>query len=188
MTIEEKEMKNKRIEDAMNSIETRLRHVYDQGYADGLADGNINSGLFADKVREAYNNGLEEAWEVARKILFDSSLPGDILTELCADSFCGVILDCSVSEVIEKLKEYEEKQKQSEPNCDYCKYFGNPPHAVCCSCVNGNRFEPKQTEEKTDKSCESCRFVDLKAHQFPCSCCSKAYGLRWQLKDEEGDS
>ena len=58
MTREEKEaMKDKAIHDAMCSIENRVRHVYNQGYSDGLADGNINSGLFADKVREAYNNG-----------------------------------------------------------------------------------------------------------------------------------
>ena len=105
-----KEMKDKAIHDAMVSIENRVRHVYNQGYADGIADGNINSGLFADKVREAYNNGLEEAWEVARKILFDSSLPRDILTELGADSFSGVIHKCSASEVIKKIKEYEEQQ------------------------------------------------------------------------------
>jgi hypothetical protein len=193
MTIEEKEMKNKRIEDAMNSIETRLRHVYDQGYADGIADGNINSGLFADKVREAYNNGLEDAWECARKILFDISLPRDILTELGADSFCGVIHKCSASEVIKKIKEYEEQQKQIEKKCSNCKYCFTDGYYTFCShrqvgecCINKDMWELKQTEEKTDKSCESCRFVDFKAHQFPCSCCSKAYGLRWQLK--EGDS
>lgn len=149
-------MNDKVINDAMVSIEYRVKEVYNQGYSDGLADGNINSGLFADKVREAYNNGLADAWECARKILFDGSLPRDILTELGADSFCGVIHKCSASEAIEKIKEYEERQKQ--------------------------------TEEKTDKSCESCRFVDLKENEFPCSCCSKAYGLRWQLKDKEGDT
>lgn len=100
-------MNDKAIHDAMYSIENCVRDVYNQGYSDGLADGNINSGLFADKVIEAYNNGLEDAWECARKLLFDSSLPRDILTELGTDSFCGVIHKCSASEAIAKLKEYE---------------------------------------------------------------------------------
>lgn len=151
MTREEKEaMKDKAIHDAMCSIENRVRHVYNQGYSDGIADGNINIGLLADRVREAYNNGLGDAWECARKILFDDSLSRDILTELGADSFSGVIHKCSASEAIEKIKEYEK--------CQDCKYAGNPPHAVCGGCVSKNRFEPKQTEEKIEKSCDNCRF------------------------------
>jgi len=62
----------------------------------------------------------------------------------------------------------------------FCKYATKEKRL----CINGDKWKPKQV----DKTCESCRFVDLKAHQFPCSCCSKAYGLRWQLKDEEGKS
>lgn len=154
MTREEKEaMKDKAIHDAMCSIENRVRHVYNQGYSDGLADGNINSGLFADKVREAYNNGLEEAWECARKILFDGSLSRDILTELGADSFCGVIHKCSASEAIEKIKEYEEQEKQTEEKTDKSN--------LCADC-------------------ETCRFADLTAHEFPCSVCSASHTFRWE--------
>lgn len=126
-------MKDKAIHDAMDSIENRVRDVYNQGYSDGLADGNINSGLFADKVREAYNNGLEDAWECARKILFDSSLPRDILTELGADSFSGVIHKCSASEAIAKLKEYEEQKKQSEKSCESCRFADLTAYEFPCS-------------------------------------------------------
>ena len=198
MTREEKEaMKDKAIHDAMCSIENRVRHVYNQGYSDGLADGNINSGLFADKVREAYNNGLEDAWECARKILFDSSLPRDILTELGADSFSGAIHKCSASEVIAKLKEYEEQKKQSEKSCKDCKHGVNGmlnfKSGRCEACyyderIGGNcLFEEKQTEEKTDKSnlcanCETCRFADLTAYEFPCSVCSASHTFRWEAR------
>lgn len=167
-------MKDKAIHDAMDSIENHVKDVYNQGYSDGLADGNINSGLFADKVREAYNNGLKDAWECARKILFDSSLPRDILTELGADTFCGVIHKCSASEAIEKINEYEK--------CQDCKYAGNPPHAVCGVCVSKNRFEPKQTEEKTDKSCETCTFAGRPTYEFPCSVCSASHTFRWEAR------
>lgn len=185
-------MKDKAINDAMVSIENRVRHVYNQGYSDGLADGNINSGLFADKVREAYNNGLEEAWECARKILFDGSLSRDILTELGADSFSGVIHKCSASEAIEKIKKYEEQKKQSEKSCKDCKHgingMLNFKSERCEACYYDERlggnclFEEKQTEEKTDKSCESCRFADLQQHEFPCCACSQAYMSRWELQ------
>lgn len=126
-------MKDKAIHDAMDSIENHVKDVYNQGYSDGLADGNINSGLLADRVREAYNNGLDDAWECARKILFDSSLPRDILTELGADSFSGVIHKCSASEAIEKIKEYEEQKKQSEKSCDNCRFADLTAYEFPCS-------------------------------------------------------
>lgn len=134
MTREEKEaMKDKAIHNAMCNIENRVRHVYNQGYSDGLADGNINSGFFADRIREAYNSGLEAAWECARKLLFDSSLPRDILTELGADSYSGVIHKCSASEAIEKIKEYEEQKKQSEKSCDNCRFADLTAYEFPCS-------------------------------------------------------
>lgn len=126
-------MKDKAIHDAMDSIENHVKDVYNQGYSDGLADGNINIGIFADRIREAYNNGLEDAWECARKLLFDSSLPRDILTELGADSFCGVIQKCSASEAIEKIKEYEEQKKQSEKSCDNCRFADLTAYEFPCS-------------------------------------------------------
>ncbi len=180
MTREEKEaMKDKAIHDAMCSIENRVRHVYNQGYSDGLADGNINSGLFADKVREAYNNGLEDAWECARKILFDDSLPRDILTELGADSFSGVIHKCSASEAIEKIKEYEEKHEKDY--CEDCRYWDGKSGCKR-PCIEKIKHEEqqKQNEEKTEKSCDNCRFADLTAYEFPCSACSESHTLRWQ--------
>ena len=185
-------MKDKAIHDAMANIDIRVRDVYNQGYSDGLADGNINSGLFADKVREAYNNGLEDAWECARKLLYEDSLSRDILTELGADTFCGVIQNCSASEAIAKLKEYEEQKKQSEKSCKDCKHSNNGmpnfKSGRCEACyyderIGGNcLFEKKQTEEKTDKSCESCRFVDLTEHEFPCSVCSASHTFRWEAR------
>ena len=144
-------MKDKAIHDAMDSIENHVKDVYNQGYSDGLADGNINSGLLADRVREAYNNGLDDAWECARKILFDSSLPRDILTELGADSFSGVIHKCSASEAIEKIKEYEEQKKQSEKSCDDCRFADLTAHEFPCSVCSAShtfRWEPREGAEE----------------------------------------
>ena len=186
MTREENEtIKGKAINDAMNSIENRVRHVYNQGFEEG-------KNYYIQKYGNAYNKGLEDAWECARKILFDSSLPRDILTELGADSFCGVIHKCSASEAIEKIKEYEERQKQSEKSCKDCKHGNNGmpdfKSGRCEACyyderIGGNcLFEEKQTEEKTDKSCDDCRFADLTAYEFPCSVCSASHTFRWEAR------
>ena len=155
-------MKDKAINDAMDSIENRLRHVYNQGYEDGVDSVQIDGSM-------AYKKGLEDAWECARKILFDGSLSRDILTELGADTFCGVIQNCSASEAIAKLKEYEEQQitiseEQREKNLQ--RIFDTK----------------KQTEENLCADCETCRFADLTAYEFPCSVCSASHTFRWEAR------
>ena len=136
MTREEKEaMKDKAIHDAMCSIENRVRHVYNQGYSVGLAEGNINSGLFADKVREAYNNGLEDAWECARKIFKSECATMKYIFHTAY--YPEIILNNSPTEAIAKLKEYEEQQKQSEEkpdkSCDDCRFADLTLHEFPCS-------------------------------------------------------
>ena len=169
-------MKDKAIHDAMDSIENHVKDVYNQGYSDGLADGNINSGLFADRIREAYNNGLEEAWECARKILFDGSLSRDILTELGADSFSGVIHKCSASEAIEKIKEYEKRtESMSKAYAEVEEWLDRHLREELTD--NSN-----QAKEKTVKSCCNCRFFDLTHHEFPCSACSASHTFRWEAR------
>ena len=144
MTREEKEaMKDKAIHDAMNSIENRVRHVYNQGYSDGLADGNISSGLFADKVREAYNNGLEDAWECARKIFKSECATMKYIFHTAY--YPEIILNNSPTEAIAKLKEYEEQQKQTEEktdkSCDDCRFADLQAHEFpCCACSASHTF------------------------------------------------
>ena len=182
-------MKEKVINDAMHSIENSIIHVYNQGFEDGVSPGvSIRSDFF----KAGYEKGLEDAWECARKILFDSSLPRDVLTELGADSFSGVIHKCSASEAIEKIKEYEEQKKQSEKSCKDCKHGNNGmpdfKSGRCEACYYDERlggnclFEEKQTEEKTERSCETCRFVDLQEYEFPCSACSASHTFRWEAR------
>lgn len=154
MTREEKEaMKGKAIHDAMCSIENRVRHVYNQGYSDGLADGNINSGHFADSIREAYNNGLEDAWECARKIFKSECATMKYIFHTAY--YPEIILNNSPTEAIAKLKEYEEQQKQTEEKTDKSN--------LCADC-------------------ETCRFADLTAYEFPCSVCSASHTFRWEAR------
>lgn len=104
-----------------------------------------NCKLDSSDIEAAYQRGLEEAWEGARKLLFDSSLSRNILTDLGADSFCGVIHKCSASEAIEKIKEYEEQKKQTEEktdkSCDDCRFADLTAYEFpCCSCSASHTF------------------------------------------------
>ena len=70
---------------------------------------------------DAYQRGLDEAWEAARKI-FGPNTDGGYCMEQIREIlgkrslFCAtdVIRQCTINEVIEKLKAYEEKQKAED--------------------------------------------------------------------------
>ena len=63
MTREEtEEIKGKAIHNAMCSIENRVRHIYNQGFEEG-------KNYYIQKHGDAYNKGLEDAWECVRKIV-----------------------------------------------------------------------------------------------------------------------
>lgn len=102
-------MKDKAIKDAMNSIENRISHVYNQGYEDGLKDGKASVQI---DDSTAYECGLNDAWECVKKI-FD--MDGDTAKELFGDFLVDHISrQFTASEAIAKIKEYEEKQKQED--------------------------------------------------------------------------
>lgn len=103
-------MKDKAIKDAMNSIENRISHVYNQGYEDGIKDGKESIDDSA-----AYKTGLKTAWELARKV---SNLGfNDTRQEIFGVRYglsIDIIKNFSVEEVADKIEEYEEKQKQED--------------------------------------------------------------------------
>lgn len=107
-------MKDKAIKDAMNSIENRIRHVYNQGYEDGLKDGK-ESVQIDDST--AYERGLNDAWECARKMMLSDEDGGIALSDILkifGMTQYSAIKRFSASESIAKIKEYEEKQKQED--------------------------------------------------------------------------
>lgn len=80
-----------------------------EGYNAGLKDGNISNGTLEEKVKEAYENGLNVAWECARKIF---SMPVYDVNEIFPECQANICEDVSALEAIERIKEYEEKQKE----------------------------------------------------------------------------
>ena len=86
---------------------TCIEAAYDKGYKSGINDGNINDGTFAAKVKEAYDNGLNDAWECVGKM--EKLLYSDVFSNVFGNTdYYTVVTKMSASEAMTKIKEYEE--------------------------------------------------------------------------------
>ena len=78
-----------------------------EGYNAGFENGNISDGTFDEKIKEAYENGANDAWELAYK-----------LEESPFDCYNGVeikdIKQLTGAQALAKLKEHEAKLKEHE--------------------------------------------------------------------------
>ena len=90
------------IKDIKNKIHELVENAYVMGHEDGLKDGKESVQI--DET-EAYECGLNGAWEYARKIYSLSA--GEIINIFGG---CSTWVNYSASEAIAKIKEYEEKQ------------------------------------------------------------------------------
>ena len=95
------------LEGLKTQVSECIEAAYDKGYKSGINDGNINDGTFAAKVKEAYNNGLNDAWECVGKM--ERLLYSDIFSDVFGNTdFYTVVTKMTASEAMTKLKEYEE--------------------------------------------------------------------------------
>lgn len=86
---------------------TNIRNAYDKGYKQGCADGEkASKAVFTSGILK----GREEAWECARKM--GLNLTKDTVNKIFNGyDYFTAIKYLSASECIQKIKEYEEKQK-----------------------------------------------------------------------------
>ena len=123
--------------------------IYNRGIKDGSFDVKM-------RVEGAYEKGLEDAWECARKIL-DAVVPYDYWDIGSGHHISYAIKRYSASEAMQKIKEYEERQKkiekiteyeykQKKERCKTCEYYEG---YSCYDCIKGIKdcFEPKQTDK-----------------------------------------
>ena len=151
-------------------VEALSSSVYQRGYKNGIADGNINDGTFAKKIEEAYKNGLNDAWGCARKIMLNK-VNGGLPTEEHSKIFgyvatFEVLKNYTASEAIAKIKEYEEKDKHKCKECKWDEFRDaqSPVGTPCDSCFEGKNFSPKvarccsilEDECPYDVKCEEC--------------------------------
>ena len=106
--------------------------LQDTAYQRGLEEGKkATFALIADASDAEYQRGLDDAWEVAKKVVINPDEGGLSILELNEIFNCTTIQQVfrkyTLSEVIAKLKAYEEKQKTD--NCieigDEVKWDGN---------------------------------------------------------------
>lgn len=108
----------KRIEHMRNLNDSliweRMKRCYDFGYEDGKADTPFTDTKEAEN--KAYNRGLNDAWEVIKKITKDDSVGGysiEMMQELFGRTCVyDITHNYTPEEAIAKIREYEDKRKQ----------------------------------------------------------------------------
>ena len=104
------------IDGLIGNVKESIRNAYDKGYKQGVNDGSLDVKM---RVDGAYEKGLNDAWECARKIVLPTIYGGIPKKELknmftCGENELKIFNDFSISKVINKINEYEEKQKADD--------------------------------------------------------------------------
>ena len=127
----------------------RMKRCYDYGYEDGqkekLANAMIHDHEEAEKT--AYEQGLNDAWKCARKISMPENEGGMSVKAL--QSIFGKareifeIFNCTASEAIAKIKEYEDKQNavqtEDEIKVGYEVYYLDRATKRILTAIDGNK-------------------------------------------------
>lgn len=107
------------IYDAKQEMCTMMDTAYSKGYDKAYKDRQIEEQFDEDRViaiEEAYQKGLDDAWECANRIVAQPSDGGFSITQLglifSQASVASVLSKYSASEAIDKIKEYEYKEKK----------------------------------------------------------------------------
>lgn len=152
-----------------------ISSIYKRGLEDGSADVKA-------RVKGAYEKGLEDAWECARKIL-DAGVPYDYWDMGSGHHISYAIKRYSASEAMQKIKEYEERQKRDERKVD-CEV------TACYNCVNHNDcdYEYEKKQKQNEKSCGTCKHVMLiDCGAYPCNECPRDTLPKWEQQASAKD-
>lgn len=83
-----------------------------EGHKQGIEEGNINDGTLAEKLKEAYTNGANDAWELARNLYYSDMYDEDREMIFGHSDVDDIVKRLEGVEALAKLKEYEEAQKE----------------------------------------------------------------------------
>lgn len=96
----------------MTRMHGDINYIAEEAYRDGYDHCEKE---MKEKVNEAYQRGLDDAWECAKKIAQQWEEDTDTEHRLVIDDSIRVTLDSmTASEAIEKLKAYEEQEAADE--------------------------------------------------------------------------
>lgn len=106
------------VREALDNIYKEFEKSYEEakkeGYSAGLEDGNISNSTLDEKIKEAYENGANDAWELAYKLeespfdFYDGIERKDIWGYIDVED---IIKQLTGAQALADLKEYETKQK-----------------------------------------------------------------------------
>lgn len=104
-----------------DDISRIVNRVYDIGYDKARKELQIEEEFDEDRakaIKEAYQKGLDDAWECVKKIAAvpsDGGFTGARLKLIFNRNYIAdIVTNYSASETIAKIKEYEEKQKAED--------------------------------------------------------------------------
>lgn len=89
------------------------KEAYEEGYKEGM-----QLSIDDAKLKKEYQRGLNDAWDAARKIplnVNEGGLSANALTMMFGNkSIIQIFKELSASEVIEKIRQYEQEQEDAE--------------------------------------------------------------------------
>ena len=105
-------------------LEQVRKEAYDKGHDDATAEIGSDEQAIADK---AYQNGLSDAWEAARKICTNWVLPDSVLSEIfgMGKTIDDIMKENTASEVIAKIRVYEQEKEEIKVGDEVATDAGN---------------------------------------------------------------
>ena len=118
-----------------------IMQAFDKGYKQGYMDGKDEAYKNPVPTQDAYQRGLDDAWEAAR-IIYGMNKDTRLVTTAFVH-YETVFDNYSASEAIAKIKEYEEKQNNSCSFCIHCEMCGwIEAHKNCgCDCFDDGKMQ-----------------------------------------------
>lgn len=125
-------VKNKLRYSVLEDFESLYCDGFDTGYKKGFEARQTLNPYVGDVEERAYNKGLEEAWELARKIILGKKecFSAVELYEMYGVSYNSQVLyEYTAQDALSAYMEWSEKQKDSKQEktspCSVCRF--NPP-------------------------------------------------------------
>lgn len=129
------------------------KEVFEKGYSTAVAEQECAVRGAAEK---AYQRGLNDAWNAARKIYLPED-HGGFGYKLCEKIFnaCNtgwLFKNLSASEAIEKIRVYEQEQEEKKESCQNCKFAKNPKAQEPCVRCSHSFYDFFRAKEKESES------------------------------------
>ena len=149
---------------AVNDIETQAEKAQEEAYRKGYEDATVKISSDEQAIAEkAYQSGLNDAWEAARKIadIWESGENDKWI--IVDDSLPITFASYSASETIERIRQHEWEQEQIQVGDEVIAKFSGIKYVIVK--VKGSRLIGFSTEWAT---CDiDAQFVEKTGRHFP---------------------